>query len=124
MRLLIASLVGLSVGMAFCALAHGHGAADWIRQNPDTQFCCGQQDCTPLPPGAVTRLSTGGYLLNGEWLPEIGGIRRGESYTRVFASADGGYWGCFYTHGHPGEVADKDWRRLQVKCLFVPAVGM
>ena len=122
MRLLFASVVGLSVGMA--PLAHGHGAADWIRKNPDTEFCCGQQDCTPLPPGAVAHLSTGGYLLNGEWLPEIGGIRRGESYTRVFASADSRYWGCFYTRGYLGEAADMDWRRLQVKCLFVPAIGM
>ena len=58
--------------MTFGSLARGHGAADWIRQNTDTEFSAS----LPIFP-------TGGYLLDGDWLPEIGGIRRGESYTRV-----------------------------------------
>jgi len=48
MWFLIASLVDLSVGLAFGSLAHSHGAVDWIRQNADAEFSCGQQDCTPL----------------------------------------------------------------------------
>ena len=53
MRLLVTSVIGLAVGMAFGSLAHGHGAANWIRQNSNTEFCCFQQHCTPLPPAPL-----------------------------------------------------------------------
>jgi hypothetical protein len=123
----VSFLVGFTLGFSSSGLALAHGVADWIRQAPETAFCCGDQDCMPLPPGAVVRVPTGGYLLNGEWFPEIGGIRRGESFSRVFASIDSGYWACFRHdtaagYGH-SDLAE-EWRRLPARCLFVPTLGM
>src|SRR5262245_60398424 len=123
MAFLIASLLGVP----FSHLALAHGAADWIRQAPDSAFCCGDEDCMPLPAGAVIHVPTGGYLLNGEWFPEIGGIRRGESHTRVFASINSNYWACFRRNtaaGYGRTDLAQEWRRLPARCLFVPALGM
>ena len=76
-----------------------------------------------MPPGAVIRVSTGGYLLNGQWFPDIGGIRRGESYSRVFASIDmlpPRLGSGLYGHTNLAE----EWRHLPARCLFVPTLGM
>jgi hypothetical protein len=79
--------------------------------------------CLPAP----FRVPTGGYLLNGEWFPEIGVIRRGESISRVFASIDGRYWAWLRRDtaaGYDQTDLAQEWRHLPVRCLFVPSLGM
>jgi len=84
-----------------------------------------------MPDGAVTHLNQGGYLINGQHFPEIGGMREGDAFSHVFASKDSHYWACFSTWietepgGYAGRVADveTEWQGLQVRCLFVPAIG-
>jgi hypothetical protein len=63
--------------MASSALAHdihadGHTANDWIEKlvNGSGASCCGQNDCYPLPPGAL-RFSPGAEFsveIRGHWL--------------------------------------------------------
>jgi hypothetical protein len=91
MWFLIASLVDLSVGLAFGSLAPKKETAmapsiGYAKTRMRSSVAA-SRTARPLPPDAVTHLSTGGYLLNGEWLPEIASIRRGESYTRVLERA-------------------------------------
>ena len=53
-RTILISLIGFLLVFSFDR-ALAHGIADWIRQAPETAFCCGDQDCMPLPPSAVIR---------------------------------------------------------------------
>jgi hypothetical protein len=92
MWFLIASLVDLSVGLAFGSLAPKKETAmapsiGYAKTRMRSSVAA-SRTARPLPPDAVTHLSTGGYLLNGEWLPEIASIRRGERlYEGIGAGA-------------------------------------
>jgi hypothetical protein len=127
-------LLGFAAGLMFGlfldgSLAHAHGAAAWIMADPDTRFCCGRSDCLVLPDGAVKHLESGGYAINDEWFPEVGGVRPNEMTSRVFPSNDAHYWACFHTwtaaagYGRQADV-ETEWQHLPVRCLFVPSIGM
>ncbi len=72
------------LGPAMPAAAHDH----WI--NHHFAWCCGEEDCAPIPAGEV-RIQPGGYLIvqTGEVIPE----------SKALPSADGQYWRCQYLVG-------------------------
>lgn len=75
--------------------AWGHGAASWImegelRDPVSHEWCCGAEDCEPVPSDMVSRVPDGFYLKHtGETIPE----------SRAMDSKDGQFWRCRYLHG-------------------------
>lgn len=68
--------------------------------------CCSDDDCAPLPDGAV-KITADGYVWNGTLFPF------GSPKLRV--SPDGEYHGCEYWIARAGK-----WNR---PCLYVPPAG-
>ena len=78
----------LLLGLVFATRpAMTHGAADWIRNNPATAYCCGPTDCTPLPDNQVIETSNG-------WLVLPNRQRFRLTDPNVFPSNDNHYWAC------------------------------
>lgn len=80
-------------------LAHGHH--DWIRQNPVTNFCCGEDDCIVVEADEVRFDQV--WFVRGRVVPP----------DNVFPSVDVLYHACFRDPG--------SWRIP--RCLFVPGVS-
>jgi hypothetical protein len=78
----------LLLGLAFAPRpALTHGAADWIRTNPATAYCCGPTDCAPLPDNQVIETRDGWLVL-----PDRQAFSRTD--PNVFPSNDNHYWAC------------------------------
>ena len=103
------ALLVLAITLASVVAAFAHANAFWIEANPDTAYCCGPDDCRPIPNEAVTMDSAGYHVA---W--------DGQVYTfayrspDVHASIDQQFWFCNY-HTDLGEPL--------TFCLFVPTWG-
>tara|TARA_R110000787_G_scaffold19874_8_gene59151 strand:+ start:431 stop:814 length:384 start_codon:yes stop_codon:yes gene_type:complete len=100
-------LLVIALTLAGVVASFAHGNAFWIEANPSTAYCCGPDDCRPIPDEAVTMTSEGYHVA---W--------DGQVYTfayrspDVHASIDQQFWFCNY-HTDLGEPL--------TFCLFVPA---
>lgn len=75
--------------------------ANWIMDNPLTAYCCGPEDCEPVP-GRV-RYTAAGWTVRGL----KGTIRMDKTYPSI----DGRPWACRYTVDNT------------LRCLFLPRAG-
>jgi hypothetical protein len=93
--------------------ALGHGDAAWIQHEPAYKaangvHCCGQNDCTRLPDGAVLEADDGWFVtLPDRAAPQF--IRR--TARGVYPSRTGDYWAC----RHPASP---------IRCFFYPVPGV
>lgn len=69
-------------------LVLAHDDADWIRQNPDTSYCCGPSDCHRIPDTDIIALPNGGW----RYVPTGEEFRKKD--TNVHRSIDGNFWRC------------------------------
>lgn len=103
----IALAVAALVGGA--ALAHAHGAASWIMEDPATKHCCGPDDC---------HMEMGKDIVptKGGWIVASSGQRIGVDDENVYPSIDANYWTC-----RKARNAREDMNGTpHVDCLFVP----
>lgn len=98
----IAVIAALTVMPTLAVLAHGDAA--WIRDNPQTSWCCNERDCAVAPADAITRVDGGWQvILTGQV------IRDGD--RALYTSPDLHIWWCRW----PDPAT--------VRCLFVPPAG-
>ncbi len=108
-RLSFAALAVLSLAPA---LAHDHGEGAWINQmsliDPVTrEFCCGPQDCAPLPAGGISENAFGFRI-----------AETGEQFAQgrvIWKAPDGRLWRCRYLAGP---------EKGKTRCLIGPPRGM
>jgi hypothetical protein len=105
--LAVAFVIAVLLALLFWPLiAHGHGAADWIRQegwrNRTGEFCCGEHDCFPVEGAALVSHPAPGWLLpGGELVPQ----------HDAMPSRDGRFWRCRRPDGSR-------------RCFFAPPPAM
>lgn len=111
-----------------------HGDAAWIEADAlhqDSGWCCGIEDCGPLPQDAVMPQPDGSYLIvaSGQTFKPLGVAdeltvaydgdefkwRAQQGRIRTMLSIDTQFWAC----GFNVLPSIKDWLR----CLFVPTGG-
>jgi len=73
-------------------------SARWIMNNPLTSYCCGPEDCEPVP-GRVT-YTPAGWAVRGL----KGSVKMGDTYPSI----DGQPWACRYVQTN------------RIRCLFLP----
>lgn len=73
-------------------------SATWIMKDPNTSWCCGPQDCEPVP-GRVAFTGAG-------WT--VRGIKGTVPINRTFRSIDGQPWACRHVSTNA------------IRCLFLP----
>lgn len=78
--------------------------ARWIMKNPRFSYCCGPQDCEPVP-GRVEFTPAG-------W--RVTGLKGFIPLDKTYPSIDGQPWACRYLRGA---------KKGHVRCLFLPSGG-
>lgn len=99
--MLLVALLAVLACFGNIKAARGHGSASWIMEDPRTSWCCGPNDCGPLPDGTVERVddNTWRYKPSGQVFKRGG--------PSVYQSINNEFWGC--TINPPG-----------LRCFFYP----
>lgn len=100
----VAAVIFLVLLWSFPSL--GHGLAFWIEENEETAWCCGPDDCQPIPDEAVT-MTPSGYEVTIDGRTRVFHYR---SKSGLYPSIDQRFWMCRAPDGWP-------------RCLFTPAWG-
>lgn len=59
---LVAALSLMAISANFLGVAHAHGDAQWIADEPKFSYCCGVHDCSVAPDSEVREVPGGWYL--------------------------------------------------------------
>ena len=101
MRALLIAVFLVPLVLQVSKPAYGHGLAQWIMRDPNTNWCCGPKDCR-----ALERVDDKVEVIDGLWHVNGQPVPREHVYP---ARGQTEYWACFW----PPEYTVP-------RCLFVP----